>query len=307
MTILFTHEDGVLHDPGPGHPERIERLRQIWQIFEEAPFADFPRGNVPLASAEQLKRAHDAAYVDQLLALSVPEEGLAIDGDTFLSLRTIQAARRAAGAVIAAVDAVMDGQEKTAFIAMRPPGHHAEKSRACGFCFFNNVAVGAAHALAQYNLSRLAIVDFDVHHGNGTQDIFWNEPKVFYASTHQGGIFPGTGWEDEKGVGNILNVPLPGGTNGTMFRETYKKIIFPALDTFKPELLFISAGFDAHRNDPLASLLLDTEDFYWVTQELVKTAKRHAQGRVVSTLEGGYDLTALGQSVAAHVKALSGF
>jgi acetoin utilization deacetylase AcuC-like enzyme len=229
-----------------------------------------------------------------------------LDPDTYLSAGSREAIYRATGACVAAVDAVMAGHDATAFCAVRPPGHHAESDMAMGFCLFNNVAIGAAHACSQHGLKRVAIIDFDVHHGNGTQHIFEHDAQIFYASTHQMPLYPGTGARSERGVGNICNAPLPPFAGGDVFRDAYEEIVLPALDRFKPELIMISAGFDAHRADPLASLELEAEDFGWVTERLLEMARTHCGGRLVSTLEGGYDLEALAESSAAHVTALLG-
>jgi acetoin utilization deacetylase AcuC-like enzyme len=236
---------------------------------------------------------------------NVPKSGYtAIDGDTVMSAATGEAALRAAGALTAAVDAVMMAETKTAFCAVRPPGHHAEPSRGMGFCFFNNIAIGARHARVAHGLKRGGLVDFDVHHGNGTQAAFWEDPGVFFASTHQYPLYPGTGSADERGAGNIVNVPLRPGTNGAEFRSRVERDILPALDLFGPELVLISAGFDAHTRDPLANLDLTEDDFAWCTARLREIADKHAAGRMVSTLEGGYDLRALAGSAAAHVAEL---
>jgi len=236
----------------------------------------------------------------------VPKEAYArIDGDTVMCPHSLEAALRAAGAVCAAIDATIDGTHTSAFCAVRPPGHHATHDQAMGFCLFNSVAVGAAHALAR-GVERVAIVDFDVHHGNGTQDIFWNDARVMYASTHQWPLYPGSGSRDETGAGNIVNAPLPPGSGSREFRSACAQIVLPALRAFRPQLLMISAGFDAHALDPLADMNLDAADYAWITRELVEVAIEHAGGRIVSSLEGGYSLTALRQSAAAHVAALMG-
>jgi acetoin utilization deacetylase AcuC-like enzyme len=251
-----------------------------------------------------LARVHDSALIDMIAGFHGP--GFArSDPDTYMSPGSAEAASRAAGAVIAAVDGVMGGDFRNAFCAVRPPGHHAERARAMGFCLFNNVAVGALHARATHGLKRIAVVDFDVHHGNGTQDIFFDAPDLFYASTHQMPLYPGTGSPDERGIaGNVLNRPLRPGSGSVEFRAAYRDSVLPALEAFVPEFIFISAGFDAHRADPLANLALSEEDFGWVTAEICAIAARLCEGRVVSTLEGGYDLGALAASAAAHVRAL---
>lgn len=251
-------------------------------------------------------RVHDQEYVEEILKLR-PEPGklIALDADTMVSAGSVEAALRAAGAAIEAVDLVMRGDANSAFVATRPPGHHAEPGRAMGFCLFNNVAVAAHHARAKWGLNRIAVADFDVHHGNGTQAEFWNEPELFFASSHQSPCYPDTGFPEERGVANnIANVPLPPGSGTVEFRRAWSETLLPAIDRFGPELLIVSAGFDAHRDDPLAQLELGVNDFSWITEELGKLALRHCGGRIVSLLEGGYDLDALAKSSAAHVAAL---
>jgi acetoin utilization deacetylase AcuC-like enzyme len=305
MTILLTHPDCVLHNPGPGHPERPERLKAVLAALDHPDFAALDRREAPFATQAQIARVHGAAFVAELLD-SVPESGMVrLDADTVMSPGSGNAALRAAGAAVAAVDAVLKGEAANAFCAVRPPGHHAEPDQAMGFCLFNSIAVGAAHAQAVYGVERVAIVDFDVHHGNGTQAMTASRPDWLYASTHQYPFYPGTGSVRERGAyGNIVNAPLASGDGGTEFRAAFDEVILPALDRFRPELLMISAGFDAHHRDPLASLTLDEDDFAWATQALVDVARRHAGGRIVSLLEGGYDLTALATSAAVHVRVL---
>jgi acetoin utilization deacetylase AcuC-like enzyme len=301
---LYTHASCLGHDPGAGHPESPARLRAVLEALATDRFAGLDRIEAPRASRAQLERAHSAGHVAQIFD-AAPTDGtsLRIDADTVMSPDSLDAALRAAGAVCAAIDGVLDARHRRAFCAVRPPGHHATAAQAMGFCLFNSVAVGARHALAS-GLQRVAIIDFDVHHGNGTQDIFENDARVLYASTHEMPLYPGTGLRQETGLGNIVNEPLPSGGGGGEFRAAYRDRVLPALDAFAPELLLISAGFDAHRLDPLANLNLDAEDYAWVTHELVAIAEKHAQGRIVSSLEGGYSLTALRQSVQAHVAAL---
>ncbi|MGH8122321.1 MAG: histone deacetylase family protein [Rudaea sp.] len=302
-TLLYTHAACLQHLPGPGHPESPARLQAVLDALDNDRFAALDRVEAPLATRAQLERVHDAELID-CIAANAPREGFVqVDADTVMSPASLEAALRAAGAVCAAVDALIDGTNTRAFCAVRPPGHHATHNAAMGFCLFNNIAVGAAHALAR-GLERVAIVDFDVHHGNGTQDIFWNEPRVLYASTHQSPLYPGTGATHERGVGNIVNAPLPPASSSFAFREACRNIVLPAVERFQPQLVMISAGFDAHYLDPLANLNLDAEDYEWITHELVDIARKHAGGRVVSSLEGGYSLTALRQSTAAHVGAL---
>ena len=303
-THLYTHAACLEHDPGRHHPERPARLAAVLQALEGEAFEALMRREAPRAAADRLKLVHDPRYVDDLLN-AIPAQGVIhLDPDTAVSPGSGEAALRAAGAVVAGVDAVMAGEADRAFCAVRPPGHHAEADRAMGFCLFNNVAVGALHAMERHGCRRVAVVDFDVHHGNGTQHMFERNPNLMYASSHQFPYYPGTGAARETGVGNIVNAPLPAGANGALFREAYQRRILPALDAFQPDLLLISAGFDAHADDPLAGLGLHEDDFAWVTAELVTLARRHARGRVVSTLEGDYDLEALAASAAAHVRAL---
>jgi acetoin utilization deacetylase AcuC-like enzyme len=305
MTILFTHADCLRHNPGEGHPERPERLAAVLAALDHEDFRDLDRREAPLATREQIERVHDPDHVAFVLA-AAPRAGFArLDPDTTMSPGSDHAALRAGGAVVAAVDAVMAGEARTAFCAVRPPGHHAEPERAMGFCLFNSIAVGAAHAESVWNVRKVAIVDFDVHHGNGTETMTASRPGWLYASTHQYPFYPGTGAASARGPhGNIVNAPLSSGAGSVEFRLAYQQRVLPALDAFEPELLMISAGFDAHRRDPLAGVNLDEGDFAWVTEELAKLAERHAQGRIVSVLEGGYDLEALAASTAAHVRAL---
>ena len=304
-TAFFTHAACAAHDPGPGHPECPDRLKAVLRRFEDEAFALLDRREAPVAEIEQLVRAHPRVYVDRVLA-AVPDHGYAaLDADTVLSPGSGEAALRAAGAVCSAVDAVMTGESRNAFCAVRPPGHHAETARAMGFCLFNSIAVGAAHARAVHGVRRVAVVDFDVHHGNGTQDIFWSDADLFYVSTHQSPLYPGTGMAEETGAAdNILNVPLPAHAGPPEFRHAMTESVLPALSAFGPDLLMISAGFDAHRSDPLAALQLTEADFAWATVKLTDLAAESCQGRVVSSLEGGYDLHALAESCAAHVKEL---
>ncbi|MDK9720903.1 MAG: histone deacetylase family protein [Rhodospirillales bacterium] len=304
-TLLITHPVFIEHDPGPHHPECPERLKVVLAALETEEFHFLAREEAPHATMEQLSRVHPMSHIEHILS-SVPHEGQAtIDGDTFLSPYTGEAALRAAGAVCLAIDDVMAGKARNAFCAVRPPGHHAELHQAMGFCFFNNVVVGAYHARAAHNLKRVAVVDWDVHHGNGTQHLMEDDPDFFYASTHQSPLYPGTGWADETGVaGNVVNVPLPPGTDGAGFRAAFSSRILPRLEEFKPELILISAGFDAHVADPIANLKLEAEDFGWATREILAVAGRVCDHRVVSVLEGGYDLAALMVCTTHHVRAL---
>lgn len=302
MTVaLFTHPACLEHDPGDYHPECPDRLRYVLRALEHPDFSTLLREEAPRATREQLHLAHTAPHVEAMHALS-PAEGrrIAIDADTIMSSGSTEAALRAAGGAMAAVDAVMEGWARTAFSATRPPGHHAEPAAAMGFCFFANAAVAALHARQRWGLSRVAVVDFDVHHGNGTQAVFEGDPGLFYASSHQYPCYPGTGAPSERGVGNILNMALPPRSGGVEFRDAWQRQGLPALEAFRPELLIVSAGFDAHRADPLADLRLETEDFGWITDRLLDVAG----GKLVSVLEGGYDLRALAASVALHVRCL---
>jgi acetoin utilization deacetylase AcuC-like enzyme len=305
-TGLFTHPACFEHVTPAGHPERVERLAAVLVALDADPFRPLVRIEAPRADNEALVSAHDRALVDEILSVQVePGRFARIDADTCMSAGSAEAALRAAGAVMEAVDVVMAGRLSNAFCAIRPPGHHAERTRSMGFCLFNNIAVGALHARTAHGLDRVAVVDFDVHHGNGTQDIFFSDPDLFYASTHQFPLYPGTGLPSERGVdGNIVNVPLPPGTGSAEFRAAFEGQVLPALAEFGPQFVFISSGFDAHEADPLASLRLQSADFGWATERLCEVAARACDGRVVSALEGGYDLAALGESAAAHVSAL---
>jgi len=303
-TLLYSHPTCLEHDPGPHHPESPARLRAALAALDGPDFARLERREAPEAAFEDLFRVHSPRHVERTLG-AVPRAGhVAIDADTVLSPASGAAALRAAGAVVAAVDAVVATEADNAFCAVRPPGHHAEPERSMGFCLFNNAAIGALRAREVHGLARVAVIDFDVHHGNGTQAAFENDARLFYASTHQYPLYPGTGASSERGVGNIVNVPLRPMSGSGPFRLAMTERILPALDAFRPELLVVSAGFDAHRDDPLAQLLLDEQDYSWVTERLLGIAARHAEGRFVATLEGGYDLAALGASVAAHVRVL---
>jgi acetoin utilization deacetylase AcuC-like enzyme len=303
-TLLYTHPACLDHDPGRHHPESPARLRAVLEALAAPEFVGLDRREAPEASLDDIARVHPRGFIERLLA-AVPAAGhVGIDADTVLSPQSGRAALRAAGAVVAAVDAVVAGEADNAFCAVRPPGHHAEPLRAMGFCLFNNVAIGALRAREAHGLARVAVIDFDVHHGNGTQARFAEDASLFYASTHQFPLYPGTGAARETGVGNIVNVPLPPLAGSAEFRLGVAREILPALDRFRPEMVLISAGFDAHKRDPLAQLLLDESDYTWVTERLLEIARRHARGRVVATLEGGYDLAALGASAAAHVRAL---
>lgn len=304
-TILYSHPICVEHDMGAGHPESPDRLRAIMEALKAEAFNGLDRREAPKAEIDQIARVHPRDYVERILA-AIPESGrVQLDPDTSVCPASGEAGLRASGAVCAAVDAVMAGEASNAFCAVRPPGHHAEQTRPMGFCFFNHVAVGALQAREVHGLTRIAVVDFDVHHGNGTQAMFWNDENLFFGSSHQSPFYPGTGSAAERGVaGNIVNAPLEAYSGSREFREAWEAIILPALDEFRPEFLLISAGFDAHEADPLAALRLHEDDYVWITRRLMEIADDHCEGRIVSTLEGGYDLAALARSTAVHVKTL---
>jgi acetoin utilization deacetylase AcuC-like enzyme len=303
-TLLYTHPDCLAHDPGEHHPESPDRLRAVLAALAAEEFAGLERREAPRAALDAVALVHDRGYVDALLD-AVPASGhAALDPDTVLSPRSGEAPLPASGAVCAAVDAVIAGEARNAFCAVRPPGHHAEPDHAMGFCLFNSVAIGARHALGHSGIERVAVIDFDVHHGNGTQAMFESDADLFYASTHQSPLYPGTGASSETGVGNIVNAPLRPNSGSPEFRYAFGNIILPALADFRPDFLIVSAGFDAHRRDPLAQLNLTEDDYDWVTRQLTGLAERLCGSRLVSSLEGGYDLQALGASAAAHVRAL---
>lgn len=302
---IFADPACLEHDTGPGHPERADRLRAVEAALSAPAFAACARRAAPPALRAWIERVHPPRAVDGVLA-AIPERGYArIDADTVVSPGSREAALRAVGAVCAAVEAVFDGAARRAFCAVRPPGHHAEPGRAMGFCLFNNIAIGAMHALAARGAERVAIVDFDVHHGNGTQAAFESEPRVLFASSHQSPLYPGTGAASETGVGNIVNMPLAPGAGGAEFRAVWERAFFDRLAAFHPALILVSAGFDAHRRDPLAALELVEDDYAWITRRLCAIADDSCDGRIVSALEGGYDLEALAASAAAHVSALA--
>ncbi len=305
QTAYISHPLCLKHDMGAHHPESPARIHAIEDQLIAAGLMDYlQRHDAPEATREQLLRAHAAGYVDAIAA-AAPKQGMVqLDGDTAMNPFSYPAALRAAGAVVLGVDLVMAGKAENAFCNIRPPGHHAERGRAMGFCIFNNVAIGAAHALAAHGLSRVAIADFDVHHGNGTENIFHDEPRVMLCSTFQHPFYPYCG--ADSGNDHIINVPLAAGTGGEGFREAVTRHWLPALERFQPELLLISAGFDAHRDDDMAMLRLTEADYAWVTEQLKSVAEKHAQRRIVSALEGGYELPALGRSALAHLKVLSG-
>lgn len=297
-TALITHPDCLNHIMPDGHPERVARLEAVAVALQDF---DLLRLDAPMGEDAHILRAHPQTYIDRIATAGVGQ----LDPDTHMSEGSRDAAYRGVGAVVKAVDMVMGGEVGNAFCAIRPPGHHAEREKPMGFCLFGNVTIAAKHALEVHGLSRVAIMDFDVHHGNGTQDLMWDEERILFASTHQMPLYPGTGAASETGAhGNVLNCPLDPETDGAVFRVVMEDQVLPAIDAFAPELILISAGFDAHKNDPLANLNWVEDDFAWATQQLCDLADKHCDGRVVSTLEGGYDLDGLAASCAAHVKVL---
>jgi acetoin utilization deacetylase AcuC-like enzyme len=306
-TLLLTHRSGLAHDNGPGHPERPDRVRVIERVLEHEKFMTLIRGQAEKGTREMALRVHPASYIEALEATS-PRDGFArLDSDTTMSPGTLEAAYYAIGGACQAVDEVMRRDVDNAFVAMRPPGHHAERATPMGFCFFNNASVAARHAIAVHGAQRVAIMDFDVHHGNGTQDICWSDRNILYCSTHEMPLYPGTGSVGERGeYNNIVNAPLCAGDNGVQFREAMEVAVLPRIEDFGPDLIIISAGFDAHRRDPLANLNLVEADFAWATGKLMDIADMRSGGRLVSLLEGGYDLDGLARSVAAHVLTLMG-
>ncbi len=306
-TLYISHPAALAHQTPPGHPERPDRIRAIERALEKERFMPLLREQAPMAEMESLTLIHPEEHVVRIRDIS-PREGLIrIDEDTVMSPGTYEAALRAAGGAVRAVDEVMSGQVTNAFVAMRPPGHHAERTRAMGFCFFNNAAIAARYAQSRYGAERVAILDWDVHHGNGTQDIFWRDASVLYCSTHEAPLYPGTGAASETGeYGTIVNAPLSPGDGSEAFREVLDSLVLPRIDAFAPDLIVISAGFDAHWRDPLASLNLTESDFAWATRKLMDLADRNCGRRIVSLLEGGYDLEGLSKSVAFHLDALMG-
>jgi acetoin utilization deacetylase AcuC-like enzyme len=302
-TFIYTHASSLQHETPPGHPERVDRMKAIMQVLKSPYFKGIPILEAPRGREEDILRAHSRDHVRRIMG-AAPEQFEYLDNDTVMSPGSLEAALRGVGAATSAVDAVFQGDAANAFCAMRPPGHHAERDRAMGFCFFNNAAIAALYARDKYHAERLAVVDFDVHHGNGTQDIFWSDKDLFYGSTHQMPLYPGTGSANETGVGNIFNAPLKAGDGGVEFRAAMNEVILPSLNLFEPDLVIISAGFDAHQRDPLGSLQLTEEDFAWATLKLMEVAEKHCESRVVSVLEGGYDLQGLAASVAVHIQTL---
>lgn len=304
-TLLVTHSACLAHDMGRGHPERPDRLRAIDEALADDSFDGLQRLEAPTIERAAILRVHPADYVEAIEQAAPREGRVRIDADTAMSPGTWEAILRSGGGAVAAVDAVMGGAAANAFVATRPPGHHAERTTPMGFCFFNFVAIAARHAQAAHGASRVAIMDFDVHHGNGTQDIFWADKSVLYTSTHQMPHYPGTGSVDQKGDhGSILNAPLRAGDGGAAFRKAMETKVLPGIDAFAPDLVIVSAGFDAHRLDPLGGIELEDDDYAWATRELTALAARHCGGRLVSVLEGGYDLQGLAGGVAAHVSTL---
>lgn len=301
---VYSHDACFDHDTGSGHAEHAGRLRAVLDALDTSGLP-FERVEAPRATRDALLRVHQPALVDRILVGPAKTDIEWLDVDTALSPGSPEAALRAAGAAVAAVDWVMGGDERRAFCAVRPPGHHAEPGKAMGFCLFGNIAIAAAHALAN-GIERIAIADFDIHHGNGTQATFESEPRVLFVDSHQSSLYPGTGAITETGIGNIVNAPYPPLASAQLMRTLWEDVLIPRIDAFKPQLLLISAGFDAHREDPLAQGLLEARDFAWITERLVDVAERHAQGRIVSSLEGGYALLALARSARAHVAALCG-
>lgn len=299
ISALITHEDCLEHLTPTGHPEQVARLEYILDALKEM---NLLRVSAPMAADDDILRIHPQEYISYLKG-SLPQTGYkSLDGDTYISSGSLTAAYRAAGGVLRAIDIVLSGEAKNAFVAVRPPGHHAETQTAMGFCLFGNIALGAKHALDFHGLKRVAVIDFDVHHGNGTQELLWDESRCLTFTSQQMPLWPGTGSKEEQGnFNNIVNIPLSPGSSGVLMREKYEMLVFPALQEFKPELILVSAGFDAHEADPLAELNWLTEDFSWLTERICKIASDCCGGRLVSTLEGGYDLEALAESVKAHV------
>ena len=301
-TALVTHEECLQHVTPPGHPEQVARLEYILEALKDI---NLLRVSAPMAADDDILRIHPREHINYLQE-AVPENGFkSLDGDTHISSGSLTAAYRAAGGVLRAVDLVLSGEAKNAFVAVRPPGHHAETQTSMGFCLFGNIALGVKHALDFHGLKKVAVIDFDVHHGNGTQEILWEESRCLTFTSQQIPLWPGTGTEEEQGhYNNIINIPLPPGSTGELMRQKYEALVFPVLRKFEPDLILISAGFDAHEADPLAELNWSTADFSWLTERLCKIAEECCEGRLVSTLEGGYDLNALADSVKAHVTKL---
>jgi acetoin utilization deacetylase AcuC-like enzyme len=304
--LLLSHPAGLEHETGPGHPERVARLRAVTAALAALEFDGLIREEAPAATQEQLGRVHPVRYIDRVLTTTpAPGKLVRLDPDTVMSAGSAEAALRGAGGAVAAIDAVQSGRVRAAFVATRPPGHHAEPERSMGFCLFSNAAIAAHHARAAWGRQRVAVLDFDVHHGNGTQAVAWDDADFFFGSSHQYPFYPGTGATSETGVaGQIVNAPLAAYSGRAAFEAAWTGRILPALDAFAPDCIIVSAGFDAHRDDPLAQLELEAEDFAWITEAIMAAAARHTGGRIVSLLEGGYDLDALAASAAAHVRRL---
>ncbi len=303
-TRLYTHPIYLEHLTAPGHPERPDRLRALDEAFQASRFDGLERVESPKAGEDKVLLAHPERFLD-MVRQAIPEEGIAyIDADTSASPKSYEAALTAIGGALDAVDAVFEGKADNAFVASRPPGHHAEKTTAMGFCLFNHAAIAARHAQRVFGAERIAIVDWDVHHGNGTQDVFWDDPSVVYLSTHQMPLYPGTGSKNETGAGNIVNAPLSPQTGSDNFREAFRSRILPAIEDLNPDIIIISAGFDAHHRDPLAEINLTADDFDWATGKLMDIAGHACDNRIVSLLEGGYDLVGLAESATAHVARL---
>lgn len=305
-TLLLRHASAIGHRTPHGHPERPDRIRALDRVLGEPVFDDLLREEAPMGGVADIALVHPRHYIDDIRSKVPDDDGtVPLDPDTWLSAGSWEAALRGVGAGTRAVDQVMAGVCDNAFCAVRPPGHHAETARAMGFCLFNSAAVAAGYARRKYGLERVAVIDFDVHHGNGTQEIFWNDRNLVYGSTHQMPLFPGTGARNETGAqNNVFNAPLRAGDDGARFTEAFESVILPGLENMKPDLLIVSAGFDAHADDPLGGLALVEKDFAWVTARLMEVADAHCNGRVVSMLEGGYDLRGLAASCAVHVRTL---
>ena len=304
-TLIISHKDCLSHIEPTGHPEKVMRLLEVIKRLKFEEFKNLIWKEAPIATNEQILLGHSKKYVEFIENIQTSNHITHLDADTYFGKGSLNAAKRGVGANISAVNAVMSGDFNNAFSAIRPPGHHAETEKAMGFCIFGNVAIAAKYAIENHKLKRVAVVDFDVHHGNGTQEILWDDPNVLFVSTHQMPLWPGSGTHEEHGKHqNILNIPIQANTDGPAFRQKFDEIILPRLDSYKPEILIISAGFDAHYKDPLANIELMTEDYEWITHRLCDIADEHADGRLISSLEGGYNLAALAESVAVHVKVL---
>ena len=304
-TLIISHKDCLSHIEPAGHPEQVMRLLEVVKRLKFEEFKNLSWKEAPIATNEQILLGHSKKYVEFIENIQKSNHITHLDADTYFGKGSLNAAKRGVGANISAVNAVMSGDFNNAFSAIRPPGHHAETEKAMGFCIFGNVAIAAKYAIENHKLKRVAVVDFDVHHGNGTQEILWDDPNVLFVSTHQMPLWPGSGTHEEHGKHqNILNIPIQANTDGPAFRKKFDEIILPRLDSYKPEILIISAGFDAHYKDPLANIELMTEDYEWITHRLCDIADEHADGRLISSLEGGYNLAALAESVAVHVKVL---